>query len=98
MATSEHGATWLDKHALRMEGPWPAIALDAVGPVIGNRRLRPNLYVQIRRKYLHVSVDERGEPFTTVDAMLVECLRDLGVEVTKELRLPQDIEEMQRWA
>lgn len=98
LATSKKSASYLDKSALADESRWAIIALDAIGPILGQRRLRPYIYLQVRGKYLHAAVDMDGQPTVQVHDDLMECLRDLGIALEKPLRLPSDIEQMKRWA
>lgn len=77
---------------------WSVICLDAVGPLIGKKQLRPHIFVQIRGKYLRWFRDEDGYRHVRVDQLVVEGLRDLGVQLVRDVRGPDHIADIKRWA
>lgn len=98
-ALSEKSVVWLERSALFGDDEWSALALDAVGPMVGgNSRSKKWLFLQIRSKYLYTTVDEAGRFEVRVEDLLTLALRDLGVQVVRAVRLREELDALPRFA
>lgn len=100
LATSVRTVKHLEDSALRFDADteWSVICLDAVGPLVGKKQLRPHVFVQIRGKYLRWERDENDHRQVRVDQLVVEGLCDLGIQLVRDIRSPDLISDIKRWA
>lgn len=100
LATSTRTVKHLEESALRFDADteWSVLCLDAIGPIIGKKQLRPHIFLQIRGKYIHWSKDAEGYRQVRVDSLLVESLRDLGITLVRDVRGPDHLADIKRWA
>ena len=100
LAESRLTVSALEESALRTgsDTEWSVQCLDAIGPLVGKQQLRPNIYIQIRAKYVQVWVDETNEVCAGVDDMLEVQLAEMGITLLKHIKLRSDVADIRRWA
>lgn len=98
-ALSKKSVMRLERSALFGDDEWSALALDAIGPMVGgNARAKRWLFLQIRSKYLYTTVDEVGRIEFRVEDLLILALRDLEIEVVRAVRLREELDALSQFA